>query len=189
MKATALLNINTNKSIQLMSRLRAGYRSLLSLLLVGVTIFLVSCGGTPEVKTISYSSADLEQIQKYAGDIQELRDRLLEIPPLVRRQRWRDIETFVHGPLGELRFKMNGLSRFLAPSVQEEARSYSKNVFGHLVRIDEAAQTRDARQVLKNYNDALEDFDAFLALIPQESGKQPSPIAPGDQGDPTDSTS
>jgi photosystem II protein PsbQ len=182
MKATRLFGFPQEKLI-------SGYRSILSLVLVAVTVFLVSCGGAPtQAKTISYSPADLELIQRYTSNIKELRDRMLEIPPLVRQQRWRDVETFVHGPLGELRLKMNGVTRLLDASVQEEARSYSKNVFGHLVKIDEAAQLRDARQLLTNYNGALEDFDAFLALIPQESGKQPAPVDATDEGDPTDPT-
>jgi photosystem II protein PsbQ len=147
-------------------------RPILSLLLVAVTLFLVSCGGTPtEVKTTQYSAADLEQIQRYTTDIQELRDRLLEIPPAVRQENWRDIQTLIHGPLGELRFKMSNVTRFLNASVQEEARSSSKNVFEHLVKIDEASEIRDSRQLLKNYNGVLEDFDAFLSLIPKESAE------------------
>lgn len=183
-----LLGIDRNLTV---CSIKRATRSLMSLLLVAVAVFLVSCGGAPtQAKTISYSPSDLKEIQRYTADIQELRERLLEIPPAVRKERWRDVQTLIHGPLGELRFKMNNVSRFLAPSVQEQARSYSKNVFGHLVKIDEASQERDSRQLLTNYNGALEDFEGFLSLIPKDSGKQTSPIDPQETvGDPTDRTS
>jgi photosystem II protein PsbQ len=164
MKATALLDINRQK---VMAGFKTGYRSLLSLMLVAVAVFLVGCGGTPTVATtVQYTPAQLEQIQRYASDVQELRDRMLEIPPLVQKKRWRDVETFVHGPLGEIRTKMSNITRNLAPEVQKPARQAAQDFFGHLVNIDDAAKELDSRKALKNYNDALQDFDAFLKFIP-----------------------
>jgi hypothetical protein len=42
----------------------------------------------------------------------------------------------------------------------------AKEVFEHLIAIDEAAQTRDSAKATKNYQAALRDFDAFFQLIP-----------------------
>ncbi|MBE9181020.1 photosystem II protein PsbQ [Oculatella sp. LEGE 06141] len=145
-------------------------RSILGLLLAVLTTFLVSCSSPTEVvEKITYTPNQLEQIHKYTEDLQTLREQMLTIPPLVQKGNWNDVKTFIHGPLGELRFKMLNLSRFLTPKAQEKARTISKEVFGHLVLIDEAAQTGDARKALQNYNGVLADFDAFLELIPPEA--------------------
>lgn len=145
----------------------ARYRSILAFILAGISAFLVSCGSpNTAVKPPTYTAAQLEQIQESTANLQVLRDRLLEIPPLVQRKRWRDVETFIHGPLGELRSQMSRITRNLAPDVQTQAQQAAKGLFGHLENIDEAARALDARKALSNYNAALEDFDAFLKLIP-----------------------
>lgn len=143
------------------------YQSVLAFVLAGIAAFLVSCS-SPAVtaKAPTYTDAQLAQIEQYAVDVQELRDRLLEIPPLVQAQRWRDVETFIHGPLGELRVKMSNLTRSLAPELQSDARAAAREVFEHLIAIDEAAQARDNRKALSNYNGALADFETFLKFIP-----------------------
>lgn len=113
-----------------------------------------------------YSAAQLEQIQHYAEDVQVLRDRMLELPPLVQQQKWTDVESFIHGPLGELRVRMSRLARTLVSKEQPKALAASKDVFEHLILLDEAAQARDTTKALRNYNEALRDFDAFFELIP-----------------------
>ncbi len=143
------------------------FRSILALCLVLVTTLLVSCGSpTPVAKGPLYSDLQLTQIQKSAADIQELRDRLIELPPMIQANKWVDVGTFIHGPLGELRAKMARLSRTLVPKAQDSAAKAAKDVFGHLNAIDEAAQAQDIQKALKNYNEALKDFDAFFNVIP-----------------------
>jgi photosystem II protein PsbQ len=145
----------------------------LALVLAAIATFLVSCSSPSQIaEKITYTPAQLEQIQKYSDELGVLRDRMLNIPPWVQKDEWNNVKTFIHGPLGELRFKMINLTRFLAPSAQEEARTLSKDVFGHLILIDEAAQTGDKNKALRNYNEALADFDAFFQLIPQNSGSE-----------------
>jgi photosystem II protein PsbQ len=145
----------------------ARFRSILAFVLVVITTLLVSCGGaTPTAKGPLYTDTQLEQIQRYTEDVQTLRDRLLEIPPLVQQQEWNDVESFIHGPLGELRVKMSRLARSLAPKAQKQAVAAAKEVFEHLNAIDEAAQERDTIKALRNYNQALQDFEAFFQLIP-----------------------
>jgi photosystem II protein PsbQ len=146
------------------------YRSVLSVILAAIAVFLISCSSpTPVAKGPTYTTVQLEQIQNYAAEVNALRDRLLEIPPLVQQQRWRDVQTFIHGPLGELRFKMTKLARSLEPKTQTAALESAKDVFEHLILIDEATQTRDSRKALLNYNRALEDFATFLKYVPQNA--------------------
>jgi len=144
-------------------------RAVFSLILVLVAVFLINLGqATAAPKAPTYSSEQLEQIQRYTIDVKELRDRMLEIPPLVQRRQWGDVQTFIHGPLGELRTKMSSLTRSLSPESQKPAREAAKDVFGHLLKIDEAAKTEDSRKALSNYNGALQDFDTFLGFVPSQ---------------------
>jgi photosystem II protein PsbQ len=146
------------------------YRSVLSVILAAIAVFLVSCSSpAPKVQGPTYTPQQLEQIQNYLADVKELRDRLLEIPPMVQKQEWVDVQTFIHGPLGELRFKMGKLARSLEPKLQKPALAAAQEVFEHLILIDEATQTRDSRKALFNYNQTLKDFDAFLSLVPQQA--------------------
>lgn len=143
------------------------FRSILAFVLVIIATFLVSCGNaTPTAKGPLYTTAQLEQIQQSAEDIQTLRDRLVELPPLIQSKQWTDVESFIHGPLGELRARMSRLARSLEPKSQKTAANAAKEVFKHLTAIDEAAKAGDTTKALFNYNQALLDFDAFFQLIP-----------------------
>jgi len=143
------------------------YRSVLSLVLAAIAVFLVSCGGAPVAKGPLYSPTQLAQIQKYSVDVENLRARMLDIPPLVQQGEWTDVQSYIHGPLGELRTKMSNLARMLEPKkARPAALATARAVFGHLNQIDEATITNDSRKAFLNYNEALKDFDAFLNLIP-----------------------
>jgi photosystem II protein PsbQ len=146
------------------------FRSILAVVLAIVASVLLIWGSPAaaarSVKPYVYTPAQLEQIQRYTDDVEELRDRMLEIPTLVQQQQWIDVKTFIHGPLGELRTKMFRLSRTLDPKVQKTAQTAAKEVFKHLILIDESADARDTTKALRNYNEALKDLDAFFELIP-----------------------
>ncbi|MEA5597442.1 photosystem II protein PsbQ [Rivularia sp. UHCC 0363] len=144
----------------------ARYRSILTFVLVILAAALVSCGGPPVAQGPLYSTAQLEQIQRYSTDIQTLRDRMDELSPLIEAEQWNDVGSFIHGPLGELRVRMARLARSLEPKAQKTAQSSAKEVFEHLIAIDEAAQTRDFDKATRNYREALRDFDAFFQLLP-----------------------
>jgi photosystem II protein PsbQ len=162
MSATRFLDINK-------VRFTAYCRAVFSLILVLTAVFLVDLGqATAAPKAPTYSPEQLEQIQRYTIDVKELRDRMLEIPPMVQRRQWGNVQTFIHGPLGELRTKMSSLTRSLSPQTQKPAGEAAKDVFGHLLKIDEAAKVEDSRKALTNYNGALQDFDTFLGFVPSE---------------------
>jgi photosystem II protein PsbQ len=145
-------------------------RSILALALVAITVFLVSCGGAPVAKGPLYSNAQLQQIQSYAAGVDKLRDRLIELPPMIQAEDWVEVGSFIHGDLGELRARMSRLARTLAPEkTQTAALEAAKDVFGHLNELDEAAAARDTNKALKNYNAALQDFEVFLKYLPTAS--------------------
>lgn len=147
------------------------YRSILSLILVIVATFLVSCGSPTAGKvTETYTSAQIQQIQQYVPEVLALRDRMTrEVQTLVNRKDWTDIVNFIHGPLGELRLQMTYVTRNLLPKDQDKARQLTRDLFDNLVKLDQAAQQGDAKRVVLNYREALGDIDAFLQLIPQPS--------------------
>jgi photosystem II protein PsbQ len=146
------------------------FRSILAVILAIVASAFLFCANPAEAarsaKPFVYSAEQLEQIQRYTNDVEELRDRMLEIPTLVQQQEWINVKTFIHGPLGELRTKMFRLARTLDPKVQKTAQAAAKDVFEHLILIDEAADARDTTKALRNYNEALKDLDVFFNLIP-----------------------
>jgi photosystem II protein PsbQ len=141
-------------------------RSILSIILVLVTTFLVSCSGPQATIPTTYSPAKIEQLQVYVQPIQEFRDRMSVLEDLIASKNWVDTRTYIHGPLGQLRQSMLGLSRSLLPKDQDKAAQLAKNLFVHFERIDAAAKEKDSSLAVAQYQDALEDFDAFLNLIP-----------------------
>lgn len=148
-----------------MSRLR----SLLSLVLVLVTTLLVSCSG-PQVEIPStYSPEKVAQLQVYVTPLTEARERLETLRGLVADQNWVDTQTYIHGPLGQLRRDMLGLANSLLPKDQNQAQALAKEVFGHLERLDAAAKDRNLTQAKTQYQEAVKDFEAFLGVIPQAS--------------------
>jgi len=156
------------KGIQL--KLMVTYRSILALVLAAIAAFLVSCGGQPSVsQPPTYTDTQLERIQTYKSDLLTMRDRMAQIPGLVDRRQWGDIQSLIHGPLGALRTKMFTLARNLNPPEEKPALATAKDVFDYLVEIDDAAAARNANKILSNYAAALEGFDAFLEQIPPEA--------------------
>jgi len=63
------------------------YRLILSLIIVFVATFLVSCGSpTVAKKHSTYTAAQIEQIQQYVPDMVALRDRMSELQTLIKRR-------------------------------------------------------------------------------------------------------
>ena len=149
------------------------YRSILSLILVIVTTFLVSCG-SPTTASVppTYTAAQIEQIQNYVPKIMTYRDRMKETPTLVQRRDWINLSNFVHGPLGELRLQMTYVGRKLLPQDQKKAQQLTRDFFDQLVKIDSAAEAADANKATLNYREALADLDKFIQLIPQTSSTE-----------------
>ena len=148
-----------------MSRLR----SLLSLVLVLVATVLVSCS-SPQVEIpTTYSPEKIAQLQVYATPIAEARGRMETLQGLIADQNWVDTQTYIHGPLGQLRQEMLGLSRSLLPKDQDKAAALAKEVFGDLERLDAAAKDKISSQAQIQFQEAIADFDNFLDLIPQAS--------------------
>ena len=151
----------------------ARYRSILSLIIVIVATFLVSCGSPTVAKAPpTYTPAQIEQIQQYVPDMVALRDRMSELQMLIKRRDWIDVSNFIHGPLGELRLKMTYVTRNLLAKDQAQASEATRDLFDHLVKIEQAAESGDAPRATLNYREAVADIDTFLQLVPQATTQQ-----------------
>jgi photosystem II protein PsbQ len=146
------------------------YRSILALILAVVTTFLVSCG-SPTAKTPpTYSSEQIVQIQKFAADVAELRDKMTTLETKIQQRNWTDVGTYIHGPLGELRQKLSYLTRELLPQERKAAAEASKDLFSRLQNLNMAAEDGDYAKAVENYRAAVKEFDQFLRLIPGQKG-------------------
>ncbi len=143
------------------------YRSVIAFVLMLLTTMLVSCSNVTEVKPLSYTTAQVEEIQTYAGDLLALRDRLPELADLVQKENWTFVRNFIHGPLGELRTKMIYLSRNLLPTAQAKADALAKETFRSLVALDAAAEKADYKVAVRNLSKTVEGLNEFLELVPE----------------------
>jgi len=145
------------------------YRSMLSLLLAVVSVFIVGCSGVAEEPTPAYTPDQIALIEQYQTDLQTLRDRVDEIPSLINKKDWTNIQNLIHGPLGELRFKMLTIARNLSSSDQTKASNLSKDVFKALVNIDAAAEEQNKEKALDGYDDLITTYEKFINTIPEQA--------------------
>jgi photosystem II protein PsbQ len=143
------------------------FRPLISILLVFISVLVVSCSDGSQAKAPTYSAAQLAQIQSTYKNVHALSDRLPELATLIQERDWNNVKSFIHGPLGDIRTRMSGLSRELLPGTKEQALSISKEIFVHLNKIDEAAANNDYKVAIRNYGEALKDLASFEKLSPQ----------------------
>jgi len=145
-------------------------RSIVSLILAIVAVFLVSCGG-PTATNLpqTYTPVQIEQIQEYLPDIVSLRNRMSEIPIMIQRRDWIGVRNFIHGPLGELRLKMTYVTRNLLPSQQKAAREVTRQLFDDLVKVEQAIEESNTQGAVRNYQATLADINKFIDLVPQQA--------------------
>jgi photosystem II protein PsbQ len=143
------------------------FRPLISILLVFISILIVSCSDGSQVKAPTYSAAQLTQIQATSKNVTALTDRLPELAAMIQKRDWNNVKSFIHGPLGDIRVLMSGLSRELLPGSKEQALAIGKEIFVHLNKIDEAAGNNDYQVAIRNYGEALKDIATFSNLIPK----------------------
>ncbi len=142
-------------------------RSILSLLLVAVTIFCVSCGGPKVSVPTTYSPEKIEQLQILIEPVEEAKANLDVLKGFIADQNWIDTRTYIHGPLGGLRKEMSDLTRSLLPKDQKEAKSLSQALFSDFERLDAAAKERNTVAAQREYREAANHLQGFLDLLPK----------------------
>jgi photosystem II protein PsbQ len=142
-------------------------RSFFALIMSFMMAFLVSCSSVEAKVPTTYTTAQVQQIQRYVPTLTELRSRMDNLGTLIQKRKWIDTKTYIHGPLGDLRGAMKSVSAVLLPKSQQQAVDLTKSLFADLVNIDIAAKDLDYAKVTSSYQKAVNDFDAFLQLIPK----------------------
>jgi photosystem II protein PsbQ len=147
------------------------YRSIVAWAMAFVMTLFIAFASPAEAKTKakarSYTAEQIETIQAYVGDIGAMRDRLTELSSLIEEENWVFTRNFIHGPLGELRFKMLGIARELYPESAKAARELTRDVFNQLGLIDKAAEAKDGRAAKRAFNDMNSGIEKFLSLVPE----------------------
>jgi photosystem II protein PsbQ len=142
-------------------------RSIFALMMAFLMAFLVSCSSVEAKVPTTYTTAQIQQIQRYVPTLTEFRSRMDKLGTLIQQRNWVDTKTYIHGPLGDLRNTMKTVSASLLPKSQQQAVDLTKSLFGDLVNIDLAAKDLDYAKVTASYQKAVNDFDSFLQLIPK----------------------
>lgn len=142
------------------------FRPLLGILLAVVATCLVACGGPATKIPTTYTPEILQQVELYTPAVETLRARFPELESYIQDKDWVNVQSFIHGPMGELRTRVNRLAATLLTKDQPQAKALAQEIYTHLERLDEAAT--DGQQVIagQEYRNALDDFDAFLNLVP-----------------------
>ncbi|WP_293124375.1 photosystem II protein PsbQ [Microcoleus sp. bin38.metabat.b11b12b14.051] len=142
-------------------------RSFFALMMACLMAFLVSCSSVEAKVPTTYTTAQIQQIQRYVPTLTEFRSRMDNLGTLIQKKNWIDAKTYIHGPLGELRGTMKTVSATLLPKSQQQAIDLTKSLFADLVEIDNAAKLADYPKITANYKKAVNDFDTFLQLLPK----------------------
>ena len=142
-------------------------RSFFALMMAFLMAFLVSCSSVEAKVPTTYTTAQIQQIQRYVPTLTEFRSRMDKLGTLIQQRNWVDTRTYIHGPLGDLRNTMKTVSASLLPKSQQQAVDLTKSLFADLVNIDLAAKDLDYAKVTASYQKAVNDFDSFLQLIPK----------------------
>jgi photosystem II protein PsbQ len=142
------------------------FRPFISLLLVCIAVLVVSCSDAT-VKAPTYSTETLAKIQMASSGVEKIKERLPELATYIDKQDWNNVRTFIHGPLGELRTRMVGISKELLPAQRTKSLALGKEIFVHLNKIDSAAADNNKTLAASNYTEALKDFAAFNDLLPE----------------------
>jgi photosystem II protein PsbQ len=145
----------------------ARYRALISLVLVLVATFLVSCGGPAAVAPPpTYTPTQLEKIQDYATGILGNHQRIEELLPAVKAQDYQEVQAFLSGPLGQMLQDMRNLNRNLLPKDQKAAGDLTRSLFDDFVDILKGTERKDMTAALRGFDDAARDFGRYMDLLP-----------------------
>lgn len=142
------------------------FRPLLGIVLAIVATCLVACGGPAAKIPTTYTPEILQQVELYTPAVAALRDRFPELESYIQTKDWVNVQSFIHGPMGEMRSRVNRLANSLLTKDKPQAQAIAQELYTHLERLDEAAATNQQVIAGQEYRNALDDFDAFLSLVP-----------------------
>lgn len=143
------------------------FRPILAWILAAISVCIIGCGGSQVAQPTTYSADQMAQIGIYAPRVIELRERFPELEEYIQDKDWGDISSFIHGPMGELRARLDRVAVRLLPQSTPQARELAEEIGNHLERLDAASESYNQIEAANQYRQALDDFDAFISLIPK----------------------
>ena len=152
--------------------MKSKFRSVLALALTLVMVFCVMFVNPADAKPKkgkpqTYSAEQVAEIQSYAAQIQEMRDRFGELQVLIEKEDYIFMRNFIHGPLGELRTSMSFIASELFPDARKQAQEVTKDLANALAAIDRAGAEKNYKAAAKGYTNLNRSLDAFFALLPK----------------------
>ncbi|MBE9077224.1 photosystem II protein PsbQ [Romeria aff. gracilis LEGE 07310] len=142
------------------------YRSVVALILAAIATFIVSCGPNTAAEPPTYTPEKVTQLRNYTRRLLTAQDRLPELAGYINKEDWVNVNNFTHGPLGDLREQMARLTNQLLPQDQDKAKVLSKEVLGHLQKIDDASDARSYERAAEQYSEFRSDLQVLLDLLP-----------------------
>lgn len=142
-------------------------RSVLALVLALLATFMVACSSPPSPPP-TYTSAQLEIIQRHSNSIVTQRDRLTQdFPGLIQKRDWTFIRNLIHGPLGTLGPDTNYIITNLLSKDVKAVKEAAKLISSDLARLDQGAKDANYDAVVRSYGQTVADINAFLELVPK----------------------
>lgn len=139
----------------------------MGLCLVAIATLLVSCSsGGQATAPPTYSAAQLSQIATYTDRIQSSKDRLPELAGYIRSQDWVNVDNFIHGPLGDLRTRMNRLAFQLLPDDKASILKVADSVSTDLEAMSAAVRGYNFDLANRAYARFAKDLSTFLNSVP-----------------------
>ena len=99
-----------------------------------------------------------------AGKLKVLSDRFDRLEKYVYAEKWNDVITYIHGPFGEIRRELRTIASQLDKTQKETANDLANNLFKSFVKLDIAANEKNAIAAEKVFKNALQDFEAIVKL-------------------------
>jgi photosystem II protein PsbQ len=96
--------------------------------------------------------------------LQLLNDRFDRLEKFVYAEKWNDVITYIHGPFGEIRRELRMIAGQLGKTQKETANDLANNLFKNFVKLDIAANEKDAIAAEKVFKNALQDFEEIVKL-------------------------
>ncbi|PZU98317.1 MAG: hypothetical protein DCE90_04150 [Pseudanabaena sp.] len=127
---------------------------LVTLLSTSVITFVQPVNAMP-IAAISASSSE---------NLKVLGDRFDRLEKYVYSEKWNDVITYIHGPFGEIRRELRMVAAQLDKTKKEKANTLANDLFKNFVKLDNAANSKDAIAAESAFKSSLQNFEDIVEL-------------------------
>ncbi len=99
-----------------------------------------------------------------AEKLQVLSDRFNRLEKYVYSEKWNDVITYIHGPFGEIRRELRIAAMQLDKAQKEKANTLANDLFKNFVKLDNAANSKDAIAAESSFRSSLQNFEDIIDL-------------------------